>query len=58
MINYAGFLDGCHMSKKITKELIKEFQETVCPKCNGYVFCGGECMCVHFEKFIESKTKK
>lgn len=46
------------MEAKITKELIKEFQETVCPKCNGYAFCGGECMCVHFEKFIESKTKK
>lgn len=46
------------MSKKITKELIKEFQETVCKDCNGYAFCGGECMCVHFEKFIENKNKK
>ena len=42
------------MSKK---ELIKEFQETVCPKCSGYVFCGGECMCVHFEKFLKDKEK-
>ena len=45
------------MSEKITKELIKEFQETVCPKCSGYAFCGGECMCVHFENFKKEKGK-
>jgi radical SAM protein with 4Fe4S-binding SPASM domain len=42
----------------LKKELIKEFQETVCVNCKSYVFCGGECMCIHFEKFIESKKKK
>lgn len=46
------------MKTKITKELIKEFQETYCKTCNGYIFCGGECMCVHFENFIKSKNKK
>lgn len=37
--------------KKSLKELIKEFQETVCKECKSYVFCGGECMCIHFEKY-------
>lgn len=40
------------------KELIKEFQEKYCTKCSSYVFCGGECICVQFEKFLEEKNKK
>ena len=44
------------METKITKELIKEFQDTVCPKCDSYIFCGGECQCVDFEKFIKNKN--
>ena len=43
------------MSKKITKELIKEFQEKYCKVCKSYVFCGGECVCVDFEKFLKEK---
>ena len=41
------------MSKK---ELIKEFITTYCPNCSGYAFCGGECMCVYFEKIMKDKT--
>lgn len=39
------------MSKKSIKELVKEFQEKYCKDCKSYFFCGGECACVHFEKF-------
>jgi radical SAM protein with 4Fe4S-binding SPASM domain len=39
------------------KDLINEFIATYCKVCKSYVVCGGECMCVHFEKFMKSKTK-
>ena len=41
---------------KITKELIKEFQEKYCPTCKSYFFCGGEVgPCVVWQKFIKDK---
>ena len=40
------------------KELIEEFIRTYCPECKSYVFCGGECTCVQFEKFLKEKKKK
>lgn len=40
------------------KELIEEFIKTYCPKCKSYVFCGGECTCIQFEKFLKEKKKK
>lgn len=41
------------------KELIKEFQEKVCPKCSGYFFCGGEIIgCIEFKKFLKEKKNK
>ena len=40
---------------KITKELIEEFQKKYCGGCKSYFFCGGECMCVHFDNFIKEK---
>lgn len=44
------------MSKKSIKELIKEFQETVCKTCKSYIFCGGECIpCVEYAKFLKEK---
>lgn len=45
---------------KITKEVYKEFHDTVCMKCKSYVFCAGEligCGCVDFEKWIKDKEK-
>ena len=42
------------MSKK---ELIKEFQEKYCKECKSYIFCGGECMCIDFEKFKKEKKE-
>lgn len=40
------------------KELIEEFIKTYCSECKSYVFCGGECTCVQFEKFLKEKKKK
>lgn len=40
------------------KELIKEFTDKQCAKCNSYVVCGGEVsLCKHFEKFLKEKGK-
>jgi hypothetical protein len=47
--------------RKISKEIIKEFQEKYCNKCKSYVFCASEfigCGCVDFEKFIKDKENK
>ena len=46
------------MDRNKMRELIKEFQETVCKTCKSYFFCGGECMCVHFEKYKKEKLSK
>lgn len=46
------------MSKKM-RELVKEFQEKYCTKCDSYFFCGGEVVpCKHFEKFRKEKENK
>ena len=45
-----------NLKSKNLKELIKEFQETVCLKCRSYFFCGGEVgPCVDWQKFIKEK---
>lgn len=46
------------MARKEMRELIKEFQETVCKTCKSYFFCGDECMCVHFEKYKKEKLSE
>lgn len=41
-------------NKKKMTELIKEFINTYCEKCDAYVICGGECVgCKDFDKFIK-----
>ena len=53
---YVGSNPTSTSMEKSKKELIKEFQETVCPNCKSYFFCGGECVCIPFEKFIKERA--
>ena len=42
--------------KKITKELLKEFEKTICQNCNAYFVCGCEPVgCKDFENFMKNK---
>ena len=38
-------------------ELVKEFTQSHCSKCNSYFFCGGEMVlsCKEFNKFLSEK---